>query len=201
MKYIAFDIETTGTVAGVDRIVEIGAVCFENGQPVSRFSTLVNPKIPIPAGASRVNGITDDMVKDQPTIDQVLPSFAEFCADVVMVAHNSAFDTQFITSDVKIFEAPAPRGTIIDTLSISRKVFPGLLNYKLETLVNHLCIPKGQFHRAEADAICCGHLFGHILQKVSNPVSIENLIALTGRPEQKFPQIIPQPKQLSLLDI
>ena len=72
MDFIAFDLETTGTVPGVDRIVEIGAVKFSNGQPVETFSTLINPGIPIPEGASRVNGIFDDMVQGQPVIEDIL---------------------------------------------------------------------------------------------------------------------------------
>ncbi len=201
MKFVAFDIETTGTVAGVDRIVEIGGVVFDQGQPVARFSTLVNPLMPIPVGASRVNGITDDMVADKPTINKVLPSFAEFCGDLPLVAHNSPFDSQFLTSDIKIHEAPAPRGMVLDTLPVARKVFPGLLNYKLETLINHLNIEKSHFHRAEADAAYCGKLFVKILEKIGANVSVENILALMGRPEYRFPQIIPSPKQLSLLDL
>lgn len=201
MKFVAFDIETTGTVAGVDRIVELGGVVFENGQPVGRFSTLVNPLMPIPIGASRVNGITDDMVVGQPTIDKVLPGFAEFCGDLPLVAHNSPFDSQFLTADIKFHEAPAPRGMVLDTLPVARKVFPGLLNYKLGTLIDHLAIERGTFHRAEADAAYCGQLFVKILEKIGGNVGVDNILALMGRPEFRFPQIIPSPKQLSLLEM
>ncbi len=197
MKFISFDLETTGTVAGVDRIVELGAICFENGQPTRRFSTLVDPLISIPAGASRVNGIFDEMVKGQPTIDQVLAPFAEFCEDIPMVAHNSPFDTQFLVTDIKTHETSAPRGLVFDTLALARKVFPGLSNYRLETLIQHLKIPSAGFHRAEADALYCGSLFSKILDRAAlTTMDIPKLIALTGRPEFRFPQIIPQPKQL-----
>lgn len=197
MKFISFDIETTGTVAGVDRIVELGAICFENGQPTRRFSTLVNPMMSIPPGASRVNGIFDDMVKGQPTIDQVLGPFAEFCEDTAMVAHNSPFDTQFLVADIKTFESAAPRGIVFDTLALARKVFPGLTNYRLETLIQHLKIPSSGFHRAEADATYCGHLFSKILERASLSVAdTAKLTALINKPEFRFPQIIPQPKQL-----
>ncbi len=79
MRFIAFDLETTGTVPGVDQIVEIGAVRFIDGQPEAIFATLIDPLRPIPPGASAVNGISDDMVRGKPLIDSVLPSFAEFC--------------------------------------------------------------------------------------------------------------------------
>lgn len=201
LDFIAFDLETTGTVPGVDQIVEIGAVKFQNGQPAAIFSTLVDPKKSIPPGASAVNGITDDMVKGKPVIEDLLLSFAEFCGDDLMVAHNAPFDSQFLTSDIKKFESPAPKGLIIDTLPISRKVFPGLPNYKLGTLVQHLKIPTTDFHRAEEDATYCGHLFLNLVKRISiggQAPQITNLVALTGKPELKFPQIIRQAKQLDL---
>lgn len=199
MKFIAFDLETTGTVAGADQIVEIGAVLFNNGQPEAVYSTLINPLKPIPPGASAVNGIFDHMVKDKPTIDTILPSFSDFCGDHVLVAHNAPFDSQFLVADIKKFEIPAPRGIVLDTLPIARKVFPGLPNYKLGTLVQHLKIPTTDFHRAEEDATYCGHLFYQMIKRISiggQPPQISNLIALTGKPEFQFPQIIRQPKQM-----
>jgi DNA polymerase-3 subunit epsilon len=202
MKFIAFDLETTGTVPGVDRIVEIGAVKFNNGIVESVFSTLVDPQKSIPPGASAVNGITDDMVTGKPLIEHLLGDFAEFCEDLPMVAHNAPFDSQFLTADIKRHEAMAPRGVIVDTLPISRKVFPGLANYKLGTLVQHLKIPSAGFHRAEEDATYCGHVFLELVKRISvngKPPELENLVSLTGKPEAKFPQIVRQPKQMELI--
>lgn len=202
MRFIAFDLETTGTVPGVDQIVEIGAVRFNNGVVESVFSTLVDPLRSIPPGASAVNGITDEMVKGKPTIDTLLHSFAEFCEDLIMVAHNAPFDAQFLIADIKKHESPSPRGIILDTLPISRKVFPGIPNYKLGTLVQHLKIPSTGFHRAEEDATYCGHVFIELVKRISiggKPPQIENLIALTGKPEFKFPQIERQPKQMGFM--
>jgi len=202
MRFIAFDLETTGTVPGVDQIVEIGAVRIIDGQVESIFSTLVNPQRPMPPGASAVNGITDDMLVGKPLIDSLLPSFAEFCGDDVLVAHNAPFDCQFLASDIKKFETPAPRGVVIDTLPISRKVIPGLPNYKLGTLVQHFKIPSTDFHRAEEDATYCGMVFWEMFKKISvgnKPAQIENLVSLTGKPEFKFPQIERQPKQMGFL--
>lgn len=202
MKFIAFDLETTGTVPGVDQIVEIGAVRFENGQLVDVFVTLIDPRRPIPEGASAVNGIRDHMVVGQAVIEDVLPAFAEYCGDDPLVAHNASFDTQFLSADVKKFEVPAPRGLILDTLPIARKVFPGLPNYKLATLVQHLKIQASEFHRAQADATSCGFLFGEMLRRISvggRSPNMEQLVNLTGRPECRLPQIERQPKQLDLL--
>ncbi len=204
MNFIAFDLETTGTVPGVDQICEIGAVRFVNGIVESVYSTLIDPMRPIPPGASAVNGISDAMVKGKPKIESVLESFAEFCADDIMVAHNAPFDTQFLTADLKKFEMIAPRGIVIDTLPIARKVFPGLANYKLGTLVQHLKVSATDFHRAEQDATYCGNVFLEMIKRISvggQAPKIENLVALTGKPEFRFPQIIRQPKQLDLLGL
>lgn len=188
---------------GVDRIVEVGAVRFVDGEIDAVYSTLVNPRMPIPQAASRVNGISDDMVSGKPTIDQLLPSLAEFCGDDLMVAHNAAFDVQFLVADIKKYEAPAPKGIVADTYAISKKVLPGIANYKLGTLVQHLNIPSSEFHRAEADAGYCGQLFLKLCEKIAGPnvlPPIENLIALSGKGEVRFPQIVPQPKQLDFLE-
>ncbi len=202
MRFIAFDLETTGTVPGVDQIVEIGAVRFDNGVVDGVFATLINPFKSIPPGATAVNGITDQMVQGKPRIEEILSSFAEFCEDLVLVAHNAPFDCQFLTSDIKKHESMAPRGLILDTLPISRKVFPGMPNYKLGTLVQHLKIPTTGFHRAEEDATYCGQVFLELVKRISiggKPPQLENLIALTGKPELRFPQIERQPKQMGFL--
>ena len=202
-SFIAFDLETTGFVVGADQIAEIGAVRFVDGKPEMIFATLIDPGIPMPEGASRVNGITDAMLKGMPKITDVLEPFAEFCGDDILVAHNALFDTQFLTADIKKHEMSAPRGVILDTCNIARKVFPGLANYKLVTLVQHLGIPATNFHRAEEDASYCGQLHHKMIERLSaggNPPSLEVLIGLTQKPELRFPQIEKHPKQLGLLE-
>lgn len=204
MRFIAFDTETTGTLPGVDRIIEIGAVRFVDGHVDAIYSTLVNPQIPIPAGASAVNGITDDMVQGKPMIHDLLESFAEFCGDDWIVAHNAAFDFGFLNSDIEKHEGKAGKGPIFDTYALAKKVYPGLANYKLSTLVQHLGIEASKFHRAESDAASCGHLFIRMVEKVFGSKSqlppLDNLSMLMGKQPLYFPQIIPQPKQLNLLD-
>jgi DNA polymerase-3 subunit epsilon len=204
VEFVAFDLETTGFVAGSDRIVEIGAVKFIDDKVDSVFSTLVNPKMSIPSGASKVNGIFDDDLIGKPLIEDLLKPFAEFCEDHILVAHNANFDAQFLEADIKKHESLAPQGVLLDTLSISRKVYPGLPNYKLGTLVQHLDIPAGKFHRAEEDASYCGQLFYKMMIKMtgSNDIpEIENLVKITGKPKYMFPQLTPQPKQLNFLDM
>lgn len=201
MRFIAFDVETTGTMPGVDSIIEIGAVRFVDGAVDAVFSTLIDPQRAIPPGATQVNGITNDMVLGKPTIETILDPFADYCGDDILVAHNASFDAQFLTASIKKFESRAPRGLVLDTLAIARKVIPGLPNYRLGTLVQHLNIPTTDFHRAEEDATYCGHLFLHLYRRMSTPnapAPISNLVTLCGKTELRFPQIEKMPKQLDL---
>ena len=100
--YVVFDLETTGISRTFDEVVEISAVKVRSGQVVDEFSTLVNPGRHIPAGASQVNGITDQMVADCPLFSQVLQEFLNFTEGLTLVGHNIAsFDMKFIWRDAE----------------------------------------------------------------------------------------------------
>lgn len=201
MKFVAFDLETTGTKPKEDMIVEIGAVLFDGPNAVKGYGTLVNPGVPIPPDASAVNGITDDMVAGKPSIAEVLADFADFCGDLPLVAHNAPFDYKFLLDDIERHRGAAPKGAVLDTLPLARKVFPGLPNYRLGTLVRHFGFPSGTFHRAEEDSDYCGRLFDKLVQTLEmrrEPCAVEDLVRLTGKPELRFPQYAPQPDQLDL---
>ena len=94
--FVVFDIETTGFSPIHNRIIEIGAVKIENGEMTGKFSTFVNPDVPIPFEIEKLTGINDEMVIGAPMIEQVLPQFMEFCQGAVLVAHNANFDMGFI---------------------------------------------------------------------------------------------------------
>ena len=164
-NFISFDLETTGTLSHIDDIIEIAAIYFEDGRRRSSFQSLIFIDRPIPEAASRVNGITDEMLKNQPRIEKILPSFAEFCGDHLIVAHNAPFDFQFLLRAIQEHRTPAPRGVVLDTCQLARKTFPKLLNYKLSTCLEYLKVKGNGFHRAESDAFYCGQLFLAILQK------------------------------------
>ena len=201
MPFVAFDLETTGFLVGVDQITEIAGVRFENGQPTSVYTTLINPGRSIPEKVTEVTGITDEMVKDKPTIDHVLDDFANFCGQDLLVAHNARFDFDFLTSDIKKFETKSPSGFVFDSCSMSRRLFPGLLNYKLSTIVKYLKIQSSGFHRAEEDANYCGHVMVHIHKKMVDnriPFSMEKLTHINGMSPLKFVQIKRQPKQVQM---
>ena len=201
MNFVAFDLETTGITPETDAIVEIGAVKFTNGIPGDPFSTLVNPRVEIPADAIAVHGISNEEVRDQPVIRDVLPGLADYCGDLPLVAHNARFDFKFLEAAIKREKAKAPAGVVLDTFALSKKVFPGMINYRLETLTRHFNFPNTVFHRAYEDAEYCGKIFLRILETLEKnrlSTSVPALLQLADMKELRFPQIAVQAEQLGL---
>ena len=155
ITFVAFDIETTGLMPVVNRIVEIGAVKFNSKEVIDTFQELIDPKMPISPGATAVNGITDDMVAGMPTIEQVLPHFVQFIENAIPVAHNAPFDVGFLSYDISRLNLEPADQPILDTCTIPKRVFPGLYSYSLENLAGSLRIKSKEFHRALADAKAC----------------------------------------------
>ena len=199
MDFVAVDVETTGTLSYTDHIVELAAVRFSGGGEREHFSSLVDPGVPVPEEASRVNGITDGMLKGQPGLEEVLADFSRFCAGDVLVAHNAVFDFQFLCAAMEKCCCPPPTGPLLDTYALSKKIFPGLSNYKLSTIVEHLKIPVSRFHRARQDAYACGRVFTAILQKIKQhspkELDFHRLSQIAGKKELRFP--VPKARQLS----
>lgn len=148
--YVVFDTETTGLSSVNDAIAEIAAVRVEGNEIVAEYHTMVDPERPMPAAASAVNHITDDMLKGQPKIHEVLPGFLTFVGDSVLVAHNARFDAQFIAQACIRSRFKAPE-RYFDTMSFAR-YFPEAENKKQETLLRCAGITNEQAHRALGDA-------------------------------------------------
>ncbi len=156
--YIVFDLETTGFSPSVNRIIEIGAVKVESGKITERFSTFVNPDVPIPFRIEELTGINDNMVLDAPQIAQVLPEFLEFCGDAVMVAHNASFDMSFIEENCRRLGIER-EFTSVDTVALARVLLPQLGRFKLDTVAKALHVPLHNHHRAVDDAGCTAEIF------------------------------------------
>lgn len=148
--YTVFDIETTGLDFLHHKITEIGAAKIKNGEIIEEFETFVNPQRPIPKEVVELTNITDDMVKEAPTIDKVLPEFLKFIGDSVLVAHNSNFDISFISHFVSELGLTM-NNKVIDTLEISRELFTSFPNHKLGTIAKELGIEVVVAHRAIDD--------------------------------------------------
>ena len=162
-SYVVFDIETTGFSPVVNKIIEIGAVRVENGAIVDKFSTFVNPKVPIPFRIENLTGINDNMVLDAPDIETVLPKFLEFSEGAVMVAHNASFDMSFIEHNC-VLQGIEREFTTADTVAMARFLLPGLNRFKLDTVAKALNISLENHHRAVDDAGCTAEIFVKFVQ-------------------------------------
>lgn len=163
-RAIFYDLETTGLTLS-SRIVEIAAF-----DPIGQrsFSTLVNPGSPIPPTASAIHNITDDMVKDAPSLRKAAELFLEFCPpETVLIAHNNdAFDHRFLKKAYKEVNINLPPFPSIDTLKWARKCRPDLPKHSLQFLREIYGFPSNHAHRALDDVLT--------LQKIFNALS-ENL--------------------------
>lgn len=181
-RYVVFDLETTGFSAKSDKIIEIGAVKVENGKIIDRFSTFVNPEIPIPFRIEKLTSINDEMVIDAPKIEEILPQFMEFCKDSVMVAHNSDFDMSFIEANCKRQDLECDF-TVIDTVAMSRYLIIGLGRYKLDNVAKALGIVLDHHHRAVDDAECTALIFLKLCKMLEGK-GIDNLDELNRQGKQ-----------------
>lgn len=179
--FIAFDTETTGLDPALGKIVEIGAVKFDRRGIVARYNVLINPEMPMPEEAGKVNGITDEMLKDKPLIAAVFPDFFDFIGMGVLVAHNAPFDINYVNAELKRGGKPPLTNKVVDTRIFAKEVFPGLSSYALQDLAVQFGITALEAHRAEDDARVCMELFEQILSRFlkNNSELVEKIRAET----------------------
>lgn len=163
--YVVFDIETTGFSSSKNRIIEIGAVKIQDGAVVDRYSTFVNPDVPIPFEIEKLTGINDNMVLPYPRIREILPQFLEFCSDAVLVAHNASFDVSFIAYNASQLGLEF-NPTVMDTVTLARLLLPNLNRYKLDTVAKALNISLENHHRAVDDAGCTALIFAAFVKMI-----------------------------------
>ena len=164
--FIVFDLETTGFSPIKDKIIEIGAVKVEKGKITERFSTFVNPQIPIPFKITQLTSITDAMVLDAPPIEEVLPRFLEFVGDGVLVAHNASFDVSFIEQNCR-YQDIQPDFTSVDTVAMARVLLPTLSRFKLNIVAKALNISLENHHRAVDDAGATAEIFEKFVEMLA----------------------------------
>lgn len=168
-RFVAIDTETTGLSAAKCDIIEVAAVRFVNSHPVEIFHTYCRPRGPIPAQASKINGITDDDVKECPPFGAIAAQLHDFIGDDIMVAHNADFDMKFLHCGG--FDLSGRKESVYDTLQLSRFKFKDddgyrLGSYKLGDICSYVGIHTEDLHSALTDATACGLLFVEILNEV-----------------------------------
>ncbi len=152
--YVALDLETTGLNAEKDQIIEVGAVKVQDGEPVDRFETLVNPGRPIPHEITLLTGIRNEDVIRQPSFEQVAPALDRFVGAAPVVAHNASFDLGFLRARGLLVET-----TGLDTWELASVLIPSRPSYSLASLAAHFGIDSPNQHRALNDADVTARLF------------------------------------------
>ena len=197
--FIAFDTETTGLDPASGRSGEIGAVKFDRRGVIARYNVLINPEMPMPEEAGKVNGITDAMLKDKPLIADVFPDFFDFIGSGVLVAHNAPFDINYVNAELKRAGEPPLSNKVVDTRIFAKEVFPGLSSYALQDLAVQFGITALEAHRAEDDARVCMELFEKILSRFlkNNPELVEKIRAETDAASLLAPETEQKEKDYS----
>lgn len=165
IEFVIFDTETTGlSAASGDRIVELAAIRCRGEQALGTFESLINPCRPVSAGAYNVNHISDDMLKDAPTADKVLPRFLDFISDSCVCSYNAPFDMSFLAQELKLSGlSMEPETVVIDILAMARKLLPGRERYSLCSVAESCGIGRSQEHRALADVVMTREVFDRLM--------------------------------------
>ena len=165
-KYVVLDLETTGLNCAYDRIIEFGAERVENGIVTETLDILINPERPLLKKIVEVTTITDKMLENQPTIAEAMPKILSFIGDAILVTHNADFDFSFLQYALRRLGQPTLTNPVIDTLSLSRYLFPESRRHSLGALCRNMDIlyDEESAHRAPYDA--------HVLNEVWQPMLV-----------------------------
>ncbi|MEP6973060.1 MAG: DEDD exonuclease domain-containing protein [Actinomycetota bacterium] len=164
VTFCVVDLETTGGSPTDSRITEVGAVKFVGGERIGSFQALVDPEIPIPPFITHLTGIDDRAVASEPSIEEILPAFLEFCRGAVFVAHNARFDFSFLNANLaRLDYDPLPPPPVCTARLARRVVWPDVPNVKLQTLARYFRTRVQPNHRALADAEACAEVLHGLL--------------------------------------
>jgi DNA polymerase-3 subunit epsilon len=165
--FVVVDVETTGGAAAATNIIEIGAARVRAGRVLAEFQQLVNPGARLPAFITRLTGIDDGLLADQPPIMAVWPRFVEFLGDAVIVAHNAAFDVGFLNAAAAAHSGRTLSQPHLCTLRLTRRLMPELRRRSLDVLAGHFGIPTRGRHRALGDVRITVEVFFHLLERLA----------------------------------
>lgn len=177
--YTVVDIETTGFDPMFDEIIEVAGIKYRGRNEVGRFQSLVKPDDGIPDYITALTGITNEMVADALGIEDVLPRFLEFIGEDIVVGHNVHFDVNFLYDYAEDFELKPFSNDLVDTLRLSRRLYPELQSHKLSALAAHFGVEPDGEHRALADCVttqkCLSAMDAYAAQNGGIPESAEDL--------------------------
>jgi len=167
LDFAVVDVETTGLSADRgDRVCEIGIVAIRGGAVIRTFGTLVNPTVPVSAGAYAVNGISPAMLVDAPRFEEVISTVEPLLRNSVIVAYNAPFDLSFLNNEFRLCGSPALTNPVVDALALARQLIPGRPKYPQSAVAALLKIASPVSHRALEDAMVTSKILMHFLSMI-----------------------------------
>lgn len=164
-RYVVIDVETTGLDLDKDEIIEIAAIRVVQGAEVDRFHALVRFDGCVPKGVTELTGITDELLDSQGVeLETAMKQFLSYVGDDVVVAHNAAFDSDFVQAMCEECDLDDFDNRCIDTVELAKKKMPKAPNYRLKTLLEMLDLDNRRPHRAESDCEATLHLFRKLIK-------------------------------------
>jgi DNA polymerase-3 subunit alpha (Gram-positive type) len=190
LDFVVVDVEATGAKTPPNRLIELGAYRIREGRIVDKFSSLVNPEIPIPRFVVALTGITNDMVRNAPVFADVVPRWLDFVSESVLIAHNAPFDTSFLNHEIsRVYPGHRMVNPHLCTVKLSRRALPELANHRLDTIASHFSIPIISRHRAGSDALATAEIFLLLLSRLEETYGVKDLAAARkfqfAEPKQK----------------
>ncbi|WP_371863474.1 PolC-type DNA polymerase III [Lacticaseibacillus zhaodongensis] len=179
--YVVFDTETTGLSAVYDKVIELAAVKMKDGAVIDSFEEMINPGFALSDFTMNLTHITNEMVQNGGTEEQVFTKFAEFSKDCILVGHNVTFDIGFLNAAHDRLKLPEITQPVIDTLELSRALHPEIKNHKLDSLTKRYNISLENHHRANADAESTGYLMYALFKEAKEMFDWTQLNQLNDR--------------------
>ncbi|WP_066047639.1 ATP-dependent DNA helicase DinG [Robertmurraya korlensis] len=182
-RFVVVDLETTGNSPKKgDKIIQFAAVVVENGEIKETFSSLVSSDKPIPLFIEELTGLNNDMLKDAPTFSEIAPKILQLLDGAFFVAHNVLFDLSFLQEELINSGYEGFFGPVIDTVELSRIVFPTADSFKLTDLATKEGLAHDRPHQADSDAYVTAELFLILIKLLRElpEVTLRQLLRLAG---------------------
>ena len=185
VTFVVLDLETTGTVPGQSRIIEVAAAKYRGGECLGTFQTLVNPGLGLPPFIVALTGITEALVMPAPMIEEVLPSLLEFIGGAVLVGHNLRFDTAFLDADLIARGRPRLANARVDTLTLARRLIRDEVpDCRLATLAARFRTVVRPTHRALDDVLATAEVLHALFERAAGygVLALDDLLGLPASP-------------------
>lgn len=175
-SYVLLDTETTGLDPEYDRIIEFAGIKVKDNEIIDKFQTLIKPPYEISSFITDFTGITNEMLKTAPALEEIFPEIEKFIKDEIIIAHNANFDINFLYESSLRLNGNGISNDFVDTMRLSRRIFPEEKHNRLCDLIERFSIGTNVEHRALSDVIqtneCYKYLKNYIAENNIDIVSL-----------------------------